>query len=81
MTNWNDDSLFFTHIEYIESSGFDPKAKWVPGTEIFEREIHVRVPKAIENCEEAIDAFVWGVVEHYPDLVGFHVEDNPKEIK
>ena len=69
---WDNDKLFFTHTESIESSRFDPKAKWCPGSESYERLIKVRVPKALEHSEEMIDAFVWGVIEHYPDTDGFH---------
>ena len=77
--DWDNNDLFFTHSFEEETSQFDPKGRWVPGGEYYERTFYCRVPKAFQNCEEMIDVFVVTMMENYPDAKGFwkDAKDSP----
>ena len=68
------DELFFTHTWWDETSQFDPKAKWVPGGEYYEREYKARVPIAFRDSEIMIDRFLLLMQEDYNDTSGFWVK-------
>lgn len=70
--NFSDDTEFFTLSYMEEASQFTPDAVWNHGGEYYEVEVSCRIPHAICEDEDAIDAFI----DEHQHLEGFWV-DNP----
>jgi hypothetical protein len=56
--DFSDDAKFFTYSFEDETSQFDPKGRWVPGAEFYERTMYCRVPLELKDDEDLIGEFI-----------------------
>lgn len=56
--NYSDDSRFFTFSYTDETSQFDPAGYWQGGTECYMRDFYCRIPREMEDDQDAIDKFI-----------------------
>jgi hypothetical protein len=74
--DWANDSLFYTHDWWDETSQFDdhPSKRYCYGGEYYERQFKARVPLAFKDCDVMRDRFIDIMACDYPDTKGFWVD-------